>query len=148
MKVNALLLSVILIGVTVAADDPPADEKKAFEGTWSLVSLEVNGNSIGDSVRAAGLRVEFSNNTVTFKTKDTMVTGTFKLGAVKDLKTIETTVKNEVEKGIYAFDGKDTLKLCVSKAGDAAPTEFKTKDGDGKRLFVYKREAPKAPKDK
>ncbi len=112
---------------------------KAIQGTWTLVSLEVNGKPIGDSVRAMGIIVILKNNTIVFKTKDDGAgtdkdasrAGTFKIDQTKTPKTIDTTFKTDVEPGIYALEGEDTLKLCIAKVKGERPKEFKTKEGDG-----------------
>ena len=154
MKTRFLL--VILIGVVTlsAADPPPADDKKEIQGSWTLIALEINGKPIGDSVRGAGLKVIFQKDTITFKSKDgpdMPPTGNFKLDAkidgTKKHKTIETTIGKDTELGIYELTG-DTLRVCMARVGvDKPPTEFKTSEKDGYRLFSFKKE-PDTVKDK
>ena len=43
--------------------------------------------------------------------------------------------------GIYAFDGKDTLKLCNGGPGKDRPTEFKDGENGGPNLIVLTRKA-------
>ena len=145
---RALLLLSGLLGVTLAADEPAADDTKSIQGTWVLTGLEVNGKPIGDSVRGVGLKVHIKGGEITFQNKEGMdkgkdkpPTGTFKIDPNKTPKTIDTTYNKEsVEQGIYSLEGDGTLKLCVAKVGGKRPSEFKTKEGDGTRLFIFKRE--------
>jgi uncharacterized protein (TIGR03067 family) len=59
--------------------------------------------------------------------------GTFTLDTSKDprLITLTSSKDSKVIKGIYKFDGDDTLVLCASDGSDA-PKEFKTSKGDMK----------------
>jgi uncharacterized protein (TIGR03067 family) len=68
---------------------------------------------------------------------------TFKLGPAKKPKEIDVTAKkdgqDEVHKGIYVLD-KNTLKICISRAPDARPTEFASQAGTTMDLFLLKRD--------
>ena len=42
-------------------------------------------------------------------------------------------------KAIYAFDGRDTYKICFDPSGKARPKELATTPGSGYILHVWKR---------
>ena len=151
MKARLLLVVPLCVLMVRAADDPPpVNDLKAIQGTWNLIGLEVNGKPLGDSVRGVGLKLMFKDDKVAFQGKSAdkaaPLEGVFKIDPTKKPKEIETTVGKDTELGIYDLDG-DNLKVCIARAGVTRPTKFETKEGDGVRLFILKREVEK-PKDK
>jgi uncharacterized protein (TIGR03067 family) len=160
---KARLLLVAVLGLVVAADEPPGEDMKALQGSWHLSSVEINGTATGDSSAKPGPILVIKTNTMALlpeaqekgkaapdKDQDVPVKITFEIDQTKTPKTIDTkTVRKEttvVELGIYELNG-DTLTVCMARSGDPRPTDMKTKDGDGRRKFVFKRAADK-PKDK
>lgn len=144
---------VLALGFLIAANarqGARADEKadaikkalKKLEGTWKVVSVEVDGKK---RANAQGTGV-FKGNTFTFRQKEQVVEGTFTIDPAKSPKTLDLTVTKGKFKGkkslaIYELKG-DTLKACwtlFAKPGKR-PEKFETKDGSGLLLGVYKRQ--------
>jgi RNA polymerase sigma-70 factor (ECF subfamily) len=163
------ILAVVLLAVTVAAGglayygraveppakgdkkaDKPQDDHKAIQGTWKVVSVEMNGKKDPE-----GEEFDLIRKSKVIITKDKQIVRlgggekeyAYKLDPKQTPKTIDLEGDVSVP-AVYALDG-DTLKLCmpnVGKGGGDRPSELATKPGDGRVLLVLKREAEK-PKD-
>ncbi len=139
-------------GLSLAADDRKADpvdkEYARFEGTWQVVSLDVEGMKVpAEAIKEARLTIKGKE----FTMKDAVATykGTFVIDPGKKEKTIDMTFTDGPEKGntsygIYELDGDD-LKICLTLTGKERPTEFAAKPKSGHGFEVLKRE--KAKKD-
>jgi uncharacterized protein (TIGR03067 family) len=116
-----------------------------LEGEWSIVSSEIDGQALPHE----GLKDNSTKMVV--KERETTVT----LGAVvllkakitvdpsKKPKRIDYTIidggpKGKTQLGIYELDG-DTVKLCIAWPGMDRPVDFRTQEGDGRTLDVWKR---------
>jgi uncharacterized protein (TIGR03067 family) len=135
------VLTVVVAGLLVAADEP----KKELQGTWKLVSLEVDGKKAtkGDIKKEQKMVVEGDKFTSTVDDKHSFK-GTFKLDPGKKPKTVDVAVtdgdfKGKALLGIYEIDG-DTLRACYAAPGKDRPSEFTSKEGSGNYLYIYKRE--------
>ena len=91
MKLRCLLL--LLVCFVIAADEEP--DNMAIQGSWNVVSFDQNGKSLGDSVKAAGLKIIFKDKNVSYQVKgaDAPESGTFVLDPTKNPKAIDTTDK-------------------------------------------------------
>jgi uncharacterized protein (TIGR03067 family) len=143
VRPHALL--VVGVGLLLAADEPKEDAvKKAmlqFQGTWTFVSMEVEGTKKPAE--------HFNKYTVVLKGDHWTVSEgdkiaaqvTFKLDPTKRPKTVDLVdvEKKRLIRGIYTLEG-DKLTVCDrgSEKGDR-PTEFATKPDSGFVLFVMKR---------
>jgi len=135
VTVTVLVLALASVAADEAAKKAPAD----LQGTWKLVSIEVNGTAR-----------EFGDNTPRLVIKGDQVRyageplATLKADPATTPKCLDLNFlspKNSYE-GIYAVD-KDTLKVCVSLPTEGAkerPQEFATKDKDNVRLLVFERD--------
>jgi uncharacterized protein (TIGR03067 family) len=117
---------------TAKSDKTAKSDEDKIQGTWTVVSQEVNGQP----ALPVGARSEyiFAGD----KNRKTGVDGewTFKLNAAKNPKEIDLAADGP--KGIYALDG-DNLKINFDFGGQGRPKEFATKPGDGSYLAVLKR---------
>ena len=137
-------------GLSLAAGD---GNKKALdmeyaklEGTWQVVSLEVDGMMIPkETIKNSKLIIKSKE----FTMKENIATykGTFSIDPSKKPKTIDIKFTEGPENGntslgIYELDGDD-LKLCLSVTTKERPTEFSAKPKSGHGFEVLKREKPK-----
>ena len=137
-----LLTVGLVLGIGQAKADDKADKDK-FQGEWSLVAREENGESqkiTEDNDHYIKLKIDGDKFMITLKNGDHEATYT--VDSSKKPKTIDVTLKGgdqdgKVMKGFYELDG-DTLKICIGgpEAPDR-PAEFKSKDEV--KLFTFKR---------
>jgi uncharacterized protein (TIGR03067 family) len=146
MKVTALLaLTVGLLAAGLGAkDDPVKKDIRKFQGTWKVVSVEMDGKKQTDEkLKSATMTVEGNKYTVEAGGK-TVEQGTFKIDPTKSPKTIDVTAtqgkgKGNTYHGIYEIKG-DTVRDCFARDGKDRPTDFKTKAGSAWVLRTYKRQ--------
>jgi uncharacterized protein (TIGR03067 family) len=141
---------VLAAGLSVAADDAkkdPLDEEYAkFEGTWQIVSLEVDAMRIpAETIKESRLIIK--GKEFTMKEKIATYKGAFTIDPGKkpktiDLKFTEGPEKGNTSLGIYELDGDD-FKLCLTITAKDRPTEFASKAKSGLGLEVLKREKAK-----
>jgi uncharacterized protein (TIGR03067 family) len=120
-------------------------ELEKFQGTWVLVSTARIGKVFinDDKTRT----ITFSGKKWVEKRGEKVIQGgTFQLDDVaKDPKqwTILSSITDPPQTGfgIYQFDG-DILKYCRHDELARRPTDFTTKDGDGRFCHVWKRANP------
>jgi uncharacterized protein (TIGR03067 family) len=145
MKIQAALI--LAAGLSIAADDGKKEsldkDYARFEGTWRIVSLEIDGGKVSDEViKEAKLIVK--GKEFTMKEKIAVYKGVFTIDPDKKPKTIDMKFTEGPEKGntalgVYELDGDD-LKLCLTITAKERPTEFAAKAKSGLGLEVLKRE--------
>jgi uncharacterized protein (TIGR03067 family) len=150
MKTN--LMMVLTVVALLGADAPKADavkaELKKFEGTWKLVSADLDGNEAKpEDVKAYSLVVVRDEFTLKFGTETHK--GKFKIDPAKKPKAIdvdftEGTLKGSKVLGVYEMEG-DTRKSCFADPGADRPSDFT--GGKGKYLWKWKREKPQEAKE-
>jgi RNA polymerase sigma factor (sigma-70 family) len=134
--------------------DKPKDDRQAIQGTWKVVSIEMDGKKDPEGEEFDLIR----KAKITFtKEKHVMQLGggekeyTYKLDPKQKPKAIDLEREGEASvRAVYMLDG-DTLKICAANAGKGGgdrPTEVATEEGDGRLLVVLKREAKEKPQDK
>jgi len=148
MRLHALLI--VGAGLLIAADDKGDAAKKDAEklqGTWKLVSLEVDGKKAtkGEIKQEQKMVVEGDKFSSTVDDKHSFK-GTFKLDPTKKPKAVDVQVtegdfKGKTLLGIYDVE-KDSLRACYAPPGKERPAEFDSKAGSGLYLYVYKRAKP------
>jgi uncharacterized protein (TIGR03067 family) len=144
----ALLVTALAVA-GLSADDPRAgDGKKAFQGTWTIVSMEVVGEKKKEPKEkpVTAPTVVFDGDKYRIKAGDEVVEeGTFKANAAKTPNRIGVAVTAGVDKGkkwhgVYELEG-DTLRAVVGPADKDPPTRL-TKPDPGTRAFTLKRAKP------
>lgn len=143
------LLMVVAVGVLVAAggrtEENPKKELEKHTGTWQAVSVERDGKKLPDEeVKKVKLTVKGEN--YTYQVGGQEIEGKHTLNPAKKPKQIDAvrtkgSNAGETLKGIYELDDQ-TFKVCFAPVGKDRPTEFVTKEGDGRRLMTFKREKP------
>jgi uncharacterized protein (TIGR03067 family) len=141
MKGRGLLL--VAVVVMLAGDKPKVDaEKKAFQGTWSVLYGSKNGKVYADELLNT-LKITFSGDKILIQTMDGIQKGSFELGPAKALPR-EITIrhadgKTKPLKGIYKFD-KGVLWLGFGEPGAARPKEFNIREGGKCEVLKLERE--------
>lgn len=146
MKKVLAVLAVGVLGVAVARAEKNADkELKKYTGSWLAVAVEHDGTKAPEEeVKKVKLTVD--GEKYIFHVRDMVIEGTHKLDPTKKPKQIDAVRSKGPDagktlKGIYELDDK-TFKVCFGAAGKDRPTEFATKEGDGRRLLTFERKKP------
>lgn len=140
---RVLALSALLAAAATAFADDPKPSQTKLEGTWSLASLEVNGQKVSEET-LANATITIKGNKYSFKMQDQSEEGTMKVDSDKKPATIDLDIlsgesKGKKQLGIFQVDDK-TLKLCLTEPGsEARPKEIQANEGSGQLLFVFKR---------
>lgn len=144
-------LLVALSAIAMAADSAEEaikKEQKRYEGTWKVVSLEVDGNKSEEEDAKKISVVNGADGTWTLRvdgkdaTKGTSTIDPSKKPKTIDLLPTEGDDKDKVFLGIYEIE-ENTRKLCLAPTGMARPTEFTSKSGTQHILVTFEREKPK-----
>jgi uncharacterized protein (TIGR03067 family) len=144
----AFTLCVGFVAVGTADDATDAaikKERKKYEGTWRVTSLQADGNQSREEDAQKITVKNGADGTWAIIVDDKEVAkGTSKIDPTKKPKTIDFTIEegNNVGQtylGIYEID-KDTRRLCYAVPGKDRPTEFSAQAGSGLTLVSFKRE--------
>ena len=150
MRLLALLGLPLLFAVTsltAAADDKAKaikEDRKKYEGTWQVVSLEVDGNKSAEEDAKKITVVNEADGKWAIEVEGKVIArGTSEIDPTKKPKAVDLTMtegddKGQTFLGIYEF-GDDTRKVCLAAAGKERPTEFSSTAGSGHILAVLKR---------
>lgn len=148
-----ILAGVLIVGARdlPAADDAGAEaaqkELARLEGTWKVISEEVDGQKTPDEmVRELNRQLTFKDGKLTVQQSgETLGVATLALDASKTPKAMDVEVVEGQGLGaksltIYEID-RDLLKLCGNILGTppARPTEFATMPASGRILVVCER---------
>ena len=147
MKVKALF--VLVVALCVAADKPKVDAKaelKNLQGTWEMVGLEVNGETVPEK-KLEGTTLVIKDDKYTVKVKDNSHETTIKIDPTKDPKAIDMYFPNGTElpklsKGVYELDG-DTFKVCRHQTpGEDRPSQIGSSPNTNLFVVTWKRKKP------
>jgi uncharacterized protein (TIGR03067 family) len=130
------------------APGPSADaELQRFQGTWVLISAEMDGRKVHDT-HVKESRITFVGDKVEVITphqhKEKIIAFITKLDLTKDPKEmhwVRTTGPNvgTTMIAIYEFEGSDQCKFCFDPASVDVPKKFGTKEGSGHIWHTWKR---------
>jgi uncharacterized protein (TIGR03067 family) len=152
----SIALSFLVASLTTAADPKPAPkaELEKLQGTWEMVAAETRGKTLDEDARK-----QFERGTPLLKRI------VIKKSALQlcldnerpddwlpfeiDFSTQPRMVRWSLFKSsepefyaIYTLDG-DTLKVAIclknAQSKEQTPKDFKTKEGDGNYIYVFKR---------
>lgn len=150
VTVMALVWSVGTIAAAQAQGQSGEAELQKFQGTWALVSGEMDGKKVNDAdVKRS--RITFVGNKVELITphlhKDKIVASIAKIDLTKNPKEMHWVRTAGPNAGttmiaIYEFEGPDQYKICFDPAGLVVPKEFGTKAGSGHIWHTWKRVKP------
>jgi uncharacterized protein (TIGR03067 family) len=150
MRLNApvgFALLFVVTSLTAAADDKDKaikEDRKKYEGTWQVISLEVNGNKSAEEDAKKITVVNEPDGKWAIEVEGKVVArGTSEIDPTKKPRAVDLTMTEGDDKGktflgIYEF-GDDTRKVCLAGAGKGRPTEFSSTAGSEHILAVLKR---------
>jgi uncharacterized protein (TIGR03067 family) len=133
---------------TLTAGDPKEEaikkDRKRYEGTWQVISLEVDGNKAGEEDAKKITVINEADGKWAIEVDGKVVAkGTSEIDPTKKPRTVDLTMtegddKDKTALGIYEFSD-DTRKVCLAQAGKDRPTAFAAPAGSGHILAVLKR---------
>jgi uncharacterized protein (TIGR03067 family) len=141
---TTLAVTVTVAVLSLATDDTPASELDKYQGTWILVSEEFEGKKVPakelpDNLKNLSYTVR--GDKVLFASNGEERSATIKLDPNKGPKTYDLLRDDGRSlKGIYAWDGFKTIKICAADDDGERPTEFGTAPGSKNRIRVWKRQ--------
>jgi uncharacterized protein (TIGR03067 family) len=142
----AALLAMLsgVLGAGDAKDDAVKKERKRFEGTWQVESIELNGMPFSEDQAKAFKVINEADGKWAIEqggkvvSRGTSVVDPTQKPKTVDLEQTEGDGKGQTLLGIYEFDG-DTRKVCFASPGKARPTEFSAPTGSMHILAVLKK---------
>lgn len=136
---TALLAAVVWVSAPAAGQDTKKKADAKLDGGYTVVSGEEGGRAVPeDKIKGSTVRFTADAITGTDKDKKEFFAAKYTLDTGKTPWTIRmhsTAPKEADAVGLIKKEG-DTVTLIYSKPGAAAPTEFKTKEGQN--MFVMK----------
>ena len=114
-------------------------DMKALQGTWDIVSLEMDG----EKYPAVGSQIAVKGGRFTSLNMGAEYSGTMAVDESASPKTFDLIFDSGPEKGnrslgIYELDG-DTWKICLGLTGKTRPTKFVSAPGSGHALEILRR---------
>jgi uncharacterized protein (TIGR03067 family) len=152
MRLFALLalgVGLLFVGGPLLAADNAKDEaikkdRKKYEGTWQVISLEIDGNQSAEEDAKKITVVNEADGKWTIEVEGKVVArGTSEIDPTRTPRTVDLTITEGEGNGktalaIYEF-GEDTRKVCLAPAGKERPAAFAAPAGSGHILAVLKR---------
>ena len=142
---RALGIGIVLLalaGTGVAQD--AKKEMAQLEGEWTMVSGEIDGQTLPEEMRKTAKRVVKDGQTTVTIGGRLFMKAKFAIDPAKKPKTIDYTMtegptKGKTQLGIYELEG-DTVKFCFAAPDKERPTEFTAGEGSRRTLSVWKRD--------
>lgn len=143
----------VIVGLFAAAGAEAKDNKvdkqelKRLQGTWVLVSGEVEGRQVAAKAIKAS-RMTYSGDTITLSTphqsKRPITSRLKRLDPKKSPREMDWVRSagpgtGRTMQAIYEFEGKNTYRVCFDPGGKGRPKEFATTTGGCRILHVWKR---------
>jgi uncharacterized protein (TIGR03067 family) len=127
-----------------AKEEAIKKDRKKYEGTWQVVSLEVDGNQVPEEDAKKITVVNEADGKWAIEVEGKVVArGTSEIDPTKKPKTVDLTVTEgdnigKTAPGIYELED-DGRKVCLAQPDKERPTEFDAPAGSGHILAVLKR---------
>ena len=145
-KVLEFVVALVVTGpcAAVYADDGVNDELKRHQGIWTATSSTFDGQRAPEAI-ARSIRRIVSDNHVVWERNGKRFAGTkIELDSTRNPKSIDVIPdggQNRGERvlGIYKLEG-DRLTICMARAGQQRPGEFKADKGSGWTLQTFERD--------
>ena len=143
MRTITALLSIAWLAVAnVSAQDDAAKERQRFQGTWTFVSVEMDGKNL-DRFEGAKAVVKRDRVSVTLKNGFKFLR-TFKVFTDTTPRCVDflgADGKGDASEGIYELKDKRLKVLVnVNTGGKERPTDFADKGKKGHIFYVLERQ--------
>jgi uncharacterized protein (TIGR03067 family) len=146
-SLNGLLIGLAAFAISQArAEDTDTTKKDMvqLQGEWSMVSGVADGYSVPDTMLPNSKRVCKGDEITATVGGQLIMKAKITIDPSKKPKTIDYQVidgptKGKKHLGIYELEGY-TFKSCFGAPGAGRPTDFTSKQGDGRTSSVWKRE--------
>ena len=141
-----ILLPALLGTLVFAVADPPVSDLDRLQGTWTLISMEREGEPV-PAEDLKGSTVVYEGNRMSLRDGERIRRrGIVTLASERKPSAVNTwdqdgPYEDQTVPGIYELQG-DTLRLCFARPGRERPKAFTTKSGTGVLLCVYKKRKP------
>jgi uncharacterized protein (TIGR03067 family) len=140
MKLVAIGLAISVMALTGYAEE---QKSGVLDGTWVLVSGEVEGKALGEAeIEGGKLVIKGEKWTLTMGDGEPS-SGTQKLDSAKKPKTIDVVATSGANKGdayvgIYDHTG-DEFRVALAQPGKPRPESLTAKTGPAQWLHLWKR---------
>ena len=144
LGVGLVFVGAPLLAAGDAKDEAIKKDRKKYEGTWQVISLEVDGNQAAEENAQKITVTNEADGKWAIEVEGKVVArGTSEIDPTKKPKAVDLTVtegenSGKTALGIYEF-GDDTRKVCLAQPGQERPSEFAAPEGSGHVLAVLKR---------
>jgi uncharacterized protein (TIGR03067 family) len=144
LGVGLLVVGGPLLAGGDARDEAVKNDRKRYEGTWQVVSLEVDGNKAAEEDAKKITVINKADGKWGIEVEGKVVArGTSEIDPTKKPKEVDLTVtegenSGRTALGVYQF-GEDARTVCLAQPGKERPTEFAAPAGSGHILAVLKR---------
>ncbi len=136
MHTNYQLLASMLVGLFLAVAPSASQAGDGIAGKWKATSVTCSGAACEV---AEGLQCQFTADSVVAQYGENKITVGYKLQTDQPIKQLTIVIGGSVSwKGIYNQAG-DKLTICVVSATGELPSEFVTREGDGRVLLEMER---------
>jgi uncharacterized protein (TIGR03067 family) len=144
LGVGLLVVGGPLLAGGDAKEEAVKKDRKRYEGTWQVVSLEVDGNRAAEEDAKKITVINEADGRWAIEVEGKVVArGTSEIDPTKKPKEVDLTVtegenSGRTALGIYEF-GDGTRTVCLAQPGKDRPTGFTAPAGSGHVLAVLKR---------
>lgn len=143
LLINLTALTLLVDSAWGRGDEPAKNDQAQLQGEWIMVSGQRDGQAFPEDLRASFKRVAKGDETTVTMGGQLFLSAKFVLDPSKKPKTIDYSVTGgpyagKTQLGIYECDG-DQVKFCFSTPGKERPTDFTTKQNDGRTMSSWKR---------
>lgn len=140
MRLSLIPLGLSLIAVPLRAQVGSSADQRALQGDWTMVSATQNGVTYP---AIDGTRHVSGDTTTITVNGQLLMRARFTLDPTANPKAIEYEVIEGAAAGAHLHGiylvADSTLTFCMASPGADRPTEFDSKDGDGRTCSEWKR---------
>jgi uncharacterized protein (TIGR03067 family) len=138
------VVALFLSSMSAAETETAKKDLAQLQGKWAMVSGGAGGEFVNSVIVTNSYRVCDGNQTTVVVGGQLLMKANFTLDASTTPKSINYQVTagpntGKSQLGIYELEG-DILRFCFAAPGNARPTDFITKPGDGRTSSVWNRE--------